>query len=234
MKVIPLHPWDVSPAKAIRIQNRLRDRVSHENAPGLDAVRTVAGVDVSVRNDTCRAAVVVLSYPDLAPVDRSVARRPVPFPYVPGLLSFREGPAVLEAFADLETVPDLVIYDGQGIAHPRRFGLASHMGVILDLPSIGCAKSRLRGQHEDPASAAGNTADLLDHGELVGRVVRTRTNVRPVFVSVGHRVDLDTAVWWVLACCQGYRLPETTRWAHRVAGEWAKTLDASAGQQALL
>lgn len=219
------HPWDVSPEEAVRIQKRLRDRVSHENAFEWDEVRTVAGVDVSVRDEQCRAAVVVLRYPDLKPVDRSVVRLPVTFPYIPGLLSFREGPAVLAAWTALETTPDLIVFDGQGIAHPRRFGIASHMGVILDVPSIGCAKSRLCGQHEDPAPEAGSTADLIHRGDLVGRVVRTRTHVRPVFVSVGHRVDLDTAVRWVLACCRGYRLPETTRWAHRLAGEWEKARD---------
>ncbi|MBU0494009.1 MAG: deoxyribonuclease V [Chloroflexi bacterium] len=218
------HPWDVTPAEAVRIQERLRDQVRPENAPGLDeaGVRHVAGVDLSVRQDQCRAAVVVLSYPALAPVDRSVTQRgrPVTFPYVPGLLSFREGPAVLDAWAGLHTVPDLIIWDGQGVAHPRRLGIAAHLGVILGIPSIGCAKSRLCGQHPELDSAAGSTAPLWDQGELVGQVVRTRTGVRPVFVSVGHLIDLDTAVRWVLACCRGYRLPETTRWAHRVAGEW--------------
>jgi len=228
-----LHPWNVSPTEAIRIQEQLRDRVSRQNAPGLDAVRTVAGVDVSVRGDQCRAAVVVLSYPALTPVDRSIVRRPVPFPYVPGLLAFREGPAVLDAFAALGTAPDLVIFDGQGIAHPRRLGIASHMGVLLDVPSIGCAKSRLIGQHEEPAHEAGSTAPLWDDGALVGQVVRTRDGVSPVYVSVGHLVDLDTAVRWVLACCRGYRLPETTRWAHQVAGEWERAQEAGAQQLAL-
>jgi deoxyribonuclease V len=235
MNITPLHPWDVSPDEAIRIQNRLRGLVSVENVPGLDAVRTVAGVDVSVQGEACRAAVVVLSYPDLTPVGSSVAQggRPVTFPYVPGLLGFREGPAVLDAFAALETAPDLLIFDGQGLAHPRRFGIASHMGVILDVPSIGCAKSRLCGQYEEPATAAGSATDLVDRGEVIGRAVRTRDGTSPVFVSVGHRVDLDTAVRWVLACCRGYRLPETTRWAHRVAGEWEQAQEAGTQQLAL-
>ena len=233
MKIVSLHPWDVSPDEAIRIQNRLRGLVSVENAPGRDAVRTVAGVDVSIHDDQCRAAVVMLSYPDLAVIGSSVVRRPVTFPYIPGLLSFREGPAVLDACAALETTPDLLIFDGQGLAHPRRFGIASHLGVILDRPSIGCAKSLLCGQYEEPAPAAGSTTDLVDHGEVIGRTVRTRDGVAPVFVSVGHRVDLDTAVRWVLACCRGYRLPETTRWAHRVAGEWEQAQEASVQQLTL-
>ncbi len=217
----------------MRIQDRLRGQVSCQNAPSLDDVHTVAGVDVSFYNDQCRAAVVVLRYPELAPVDRSVVRRPVTFPYIPGLLAFREGPAVLDAFAALEVPPDLIIFDGQGLAHPRRMGIASHMGVILDVPSIGCAKSRLCGRHEEPGPAAGCTAPLWDNGDLVGQVVRTRDGVAPVYVSVGHRVDLDTAVRWVLACCRGYRLPETTRWAHRVAGEWEETQAAGVRQLSL-
>jgi deoxyribonuclease V len=235
MHITPRHPWDVSPDEAVRIQHRLRGLVSVENAPGLEAVRTVAGVDVSIHDDQCRAAVVVLSYPDLAVLGSSVAQggRPITFPYIPGLLSFREGPAVLDACAALETAPDLLIFDGQGLAHPRRCGIASHMGVILDVPSIGCAKSRLCGQYDEPATAAGSTADLVDRGEVIGRAVRTRDGVSPVFVSVGHRVDLDTAVRWVLACCRGYRLPETTRWAHRVAGEWEQAQEAGVQQLTL-
>ncbi len=221
MHINPLHSWAVSPDEAIRIQNRLRKLVRPENDPTLDRVSTVAGVDVSFHQDQCQAAVVVLSYPHLEPVDRCVVCRPVTFPYIPGLLAFREGPAVLDAFAALKIPPDLIIFDGQGLAHPRRLGIASHIGVLLDRPSIGCAKSRLCGQHQEPGPAAGSTAPLWDNGELIGRVVRTRDGTAPVYVSVGHRVDLDTAVQWVLACCRGHRLPETTRWAHRVAGEWA-------------
>jgi len=221
MHINHLHSWAVSPDEAIRIQNRLRKLVRLENDPTLDRVSTVAGVDVSFHQDQCQAAIVVLSYPHLEPVDRCVVRRPVTFPYVPGLLAFREGPAVLDAFAALKIPPDLIIFDGQGLAHPRRLGIASHIGVLLDRPSIGCAKSRLCGQHQEPGPAAGSTAPLWDNGELIGRVVRTREGTAPVYVSVGHRVDLDTAVQWVLACCRGHRLPETTRWAHRVAGEWA-------------
>jgi len=221
MHINHLHSWAVSPDEAIRIQNRLRKLVRLENDPTLDRVSTVAGVDVSFHQDQCQAAIVVLSYPHLEPVDRCVVCRPVTFPYVPGLLAFREGPAVLDAFATLKIPPDLIIFDGQGLAHPRRLGIASHIGVLLDRPSIGCAKSRLCGQHQEPGPAAGSTAPLWDNGELIGRVVRTREGTAPVYVSVGHRVDLDTAVQWVLACCRGHRLPETTRWAHRVAGEWA-------------
>jgi deoxyribonuclease V len=142
----------------------------------------------------------------------------VTFPYVPGLLSFREGPAVLDALDKLKSPPDLLIFDGHGLAHPRRFGLACHLGLLVDIPAIGCAKSRLCGQYEEPGPHRGDTMPLIDKGEVVGAAVRTRAGVKPVFVSIGHRVDLPTSIHYVLACCRGYRLPETTRWAHRLAG----------------
>ncbi|MCL7454196.1 MAG: endonuclease V, partial [Anaerolineae bacterium] len=145
-------------------------------------------------------------------------KAPVTFPYVPGLLTFREGPSVVKALEELDTWPDLLIFDGHGLAHPRRIGLASHMGVILDRPSIGCAKSRLVGEHGEPDDDAGNWTPLRDGQEVIGAVVRTRAKVKPVFVSIGHRIDLNTAVDFVLRCTRGYRLPETTRYAHRLAG----------------
>jgi deoxyribonuclease V len=178
----------------------------------------VAGVDVSVKGKTGRAAVVLLSFPALDPVEAVTAERPISFPYIPGLLAFREGPAVLAAFEKLEGKPDLLIFDAHGLAHPRRMGLATHLGVLVDLPSVGCAKSRLCGEHEEPPPERGGWVPLLDEGETIGAVLRTRDNVRPVYVSVGHRIDLEGAVEIVLCCGAGYRLPETTRWAHRVAG----------------
>ncbi len=178
----------------------------------------VGGVDVGVRGNTARAAVVILSYPDLSLVDYATAEQAVDFPYVPGLLSFREGPVILAALAKLDRLPDLLIFDGHGIAHPRRLGIASHIGVLVDMPAIGCAKSILCGQHADLPPGRGSTAPLLDRGETIGAAVRTRTGVRPVYVSIGHRIDLPTSVTFVLNACKGYRLPETTRWAHRIAG----------------
>ena len=166
-----------------------------------------------MKKDTAIASVVVLSFPQLQVVDRVVTASPVRFPYIPGLLSFRETPPLLTAFDQLQTVPDLVIVDGQGIAHPRRFGLASHLGLILDKPTIGCAKSRLWGRYKEPDSEQGAYTYLTDKGEVIGAAVRTRTNVRVVYVSIGHRISLDSARMWTLACCQGYRLPETTRYA---------------------
>ena len=211
------HRWDVSTAEARRIQLTLRDRVSFENSLG--EVRTVAGVDVGMRGDVARAAVVVLAYPAMEPVEQSLTEMTAAMPYVPGLLSFREAPAILAACEKLDVEPDLFVFDGQGVAHPRRFGIASHVGVILDKPSIGCAKSRLCGTHQEPAPEAGSYTHLYHEGEIIGAVLRTRDKVSPVFVSVGHRLDLETAIAWVMACCKGYRLPETTRHAHRAASE---------------
>ncbi len=229
MKVTSLHPWDVSPAEAMQIQERLRSRVSTTNA--LTTVRTVAGVDIGIQGDVARAAVVVLRYPDLTLLEKSLAELPVPFPYIPGLLAFREAPAILAACARLQSEPDLFIFDGQGLAHPRRMGIASHVGVILDRPSIGCAKSRLTGTHATPPPPAGTWVPLYDGGEVIGAVVRSRANVSPLYVSIGHKVDLETAVQYVLSCCRGYRLPETTRQAHlaagRAAGEEAEEVQGS-------
>jgi deoxyribonuclease V len=198
------------------LQDQLAWQVVRETQLGL--VATVAGIDASFGGGLARAAVAVLSYPGLQVIESAVAARPVTFPYVPGLLSFREGPAVLDALDKLKSPPDLLIFDGHGLAHPRRFGLACHLGLLVDIPAIGCAKSRLCGQYEEPGPHRGDTMPLIDKGEVVGAAVRTRAGVKPVFVSIGHRVDLPTSIHYVLACCRGYRLPETTRWAHRLAG----------------
>jgi deoxyribonuclease V len=215
MNCVAPHPWHVSTAEAREIQLSLRGKMSLE--PCRADVQTVAGVDVGMRGGMARAAVVVLSYPDLDPLDQSVAEARPEMPYVPGLLSFREAPAILAACQGLEIEPDLFVFDGQGFAHPRRFGIACHIGVILDKPSIGCAKSRLCGTHQEPGPEAGSYVHLYDGEEVIGAVLRTRNNVSPVYVSVGHRMDLETAINLVMGCCQGYRLPETTRYAHRAA-----------------
>ncbi len=210
------HPWTLEPSDAMAFQKKLAGQVIREAT--VDEVHTVAGVDASYRENTARAAVVTLSFPDLEIVEYAVATRPIDYPYVPGLLSFREAPAVLDALEKLTFAPDLLIFDGHGIAHPRRIGIASHIGLVVDLPSIGCAKRRLRGQYEEPGHERGSFTYLTHKGETVGAVVRTRTDVKPVFVSIGHRVDLPTAIHYVLACGGGYKLPETTRWAHKIAG----------------
>jgi deoxyribonuclease V len=199
------------------LQSELCERVVRVDR--LSEVCHVAGVDVGFEDDewTARAAVAVLSFPALELEAYAIARRPVRFPYVPGLLSFREAAVVLKAFERLRSAPDLILYDGQGVAHPRRFGIASHVGLLLDIPVIGVAKSRLIGEHAKLPAAKGRWVPLMDADEIIGAVVRTRSGVKPVYVSTGHRVSLESAVRYVLACCTRYRLPETTRWAHRLA-----------------
>jgi len=212
-----LHRWDLTPKQAMALQARLRDRV--DRADRIGVVRRVAGVDVGFEREgaVTRAAVAVLAFPELALVEHAVVRRPTRFPYVPGLLSFREAPAVLAAFARVRAAPDLIFYDGHGVAHPRRFGIASHLGVLLDTPTIGVAKTRLVGAHGALRAQRGAWVPLVDDGETIGAVLRTRAGVKPVYVSTGHRVGLESAVRWVIACAPKYRLPETTRWAHRLA-----------------
>ncbi|HMA35214.1 MAG TPA: deoxyribonuclease V [Chloroflexia bacterium] len=211
-----MHRWDVSPAEAIAIQEQLRPLVRQTTTFALEDIRTVAGVDVSYR-DVARAAVVVLARPGLERIDQSIALRPSTFPYVPGLFSFREAPAVLDALARLQRPPDLLICDGHGYAHPRRFGLACHLGVYLDRPCIGCAKSRLVGTHAAPGPNPGDWTPLVDDGETIGAVLRTKRETKPLYVSVGHRIDLAMAVAVVLDCLRGYRLPEPTRLADILA-----------------
>ena len=212
------HPWDVSPDEATALQTRLAPEV--EAAPLPDDVETVAGVDVSIRDDTAQAAVAVLRLPDLEVVDRAVHRCDVPFPYVPGLLSFRETPAVLPALERLSTTPDVLMTDSHGRAHPRRFGFACHLGVLLDRPTLGVAKSILVGTPEgELPPEKGEHVPLIDDGETVGRVLRTRTEVNPVYVSVGHRLTLDDAVALTLDCSPRYKIPEPTRQAHRLSRE---------------
>ncbi len=226
------HPWDVSHERALAIQEQLARHLNPEGK--LDEVHSVAGVDVSFpralrRGDQpwARAAVVVLTYPRLKPIEQVVAERPVDWPYIPGLLTFREGPVILDALAKLETEPDVLMFDGQGLAHPRRLGLATHLGILLDRPSIGCAKSRLCGQHQEPGPNKGAWTPLIDAGERIGAVVRSREDVRPIFVSIGQHVDLETAVDFSLSCCTRYRLPEPTRLADHAAGGKQLSLNAS-------
>ncbi|HXZ91923.1 MAG TPA: deoxyribonuclease V [Burkholderiales bacterium] len=211
------HCWDLTPKEAVALQRELSTRV--ERADRIGRVRRVCGIDVGFEEDgrITRAAVALLAFPSLEPLEDAVARRPTSFPYVPGLLSFREIPAVLEALALLKARPELLLCDGQGIAHPRRCGLASHTGLATGLPSIGVAKTRLVGEHRQPGLRRGAWAPLVDQGETIGAVLRTRTGVKPLYVSIGHRVSLPTAIEYVLACCTRYRLPETTRRAHHLA-----------------
>ncbi len=220
MHVTAPHEWNVSTEEAQEIQYKLRKKLITETT--FTEVHTVAGVDVGFPRagggEIARAAIVVLDFPTLQPVDYNVAEMPVEMPYIPGYLSFREGPAVLAALEKLSTTPDLFIFDGQGIAHPRGLGIAAHLGIIMDMPAIGCAKSRLYGTHEMPAAEKGSIAPLYANGAIIGNILRTRTDVKPVYVSIGHRIDLKTATDYVLRCCIKYKLPETTRYADKVAG----------------
>jgi deoxyribonuclease V len=214
---VKLHNWDLTPEEAARVQIDLRQRLilAWDDRP----VATIGGVDVSIKPETARAAIVVISYPELKPVEAAIADAPLIFPYIPGLLSFREGPAVLLAWSKLQNKPDLLMFDGQGIAHPRGIGIASQMGLWLERPSIGVAKSRLYGRHAEVGPQRGAQADLLDKsGTIIGTVLRTREKTNPLYISPGHLIDVKHATQFVLDCCIGYRLPEPTRWAHKVAG----------------
>ncbi len=217
MKLHHTHPWDLSPKEAITLQRQLQEHVLVADRFG--AVRRIAGVDVGFEegNTITRAAVAVLDFPSLTLLEYAVAREQTRFPYVPGLLSFREVPAVLAAMEKLSALPDMLLCDGQGIAHPRRLGIASHLGVLLDLPTIGVAKSRLVGSHAEVGEEKGDWRPLEDKGEVIGCVLRSRSRVKPLYISPGHRVGLDSARRWVMNCLTRYRLPETTRWAHRLA-----------------
>lgn len=212
-----LHPWDLSPDEAAQIQKELRARLvltwdeRH--------VATIGGVDISITAESARAAIVVIRFPDLKPLEAVTADAPLVFPYIPGLLAFREGPAVLAAWEKLHSKADLLMFDGQGIAHPRGIGIASQMGLWLERPTIGVAKSRLYGRHEEVGPKRGDHADLRDQNRnVIGTVLRLREKTNPLYVSPGHLIDVKHATEFVLACSAGYRLPEPTRWAHKVAG----------------
>ena len=230
MKIPRTHRWDVAPKRAMQIQRDLASRVIERDR--LREVRRVAGVDVGFEgegNRIARAAVVVLDFVTLEPIDYAIARLPVTFPYIPGLLSFREVPVVLRALRALKTEPDVILVDGHGRAHPRRMGIASHLGVLLDSPTIGCAKSILCGKADEPENQVGAWSPLRDGAELIGAAVRTRAGTKPIYVSIGHRVGLERAIDLVLQCCRRYRLPETTRYAHRVAG--GESIDLKSAQK---
>jgi deoxyribonuclease V len=212
-----IHRWNIGIAEARALQQRLSRQVVAQGE--VAAPRLIAGVDVAAggRGRPAKAAVVVLDYPGLQPVEVVVEPGELELPYIPGLLSFRECPLLLQAFARLSCTPDMIMVDGQGMAHPRRMGLACHLGLFLEVPTIGCAKSRLCGQHQTPDEEAGSYTELYDDEEVIGAVVRTRTGVKPVYVSSGHRISLPNAIHWVLQCGKGYHLPEPTRLAHLAA-----------------
>jgi len=218
MKISQRHAWELTLDEAIAIQEQLQVEVITEDK-FQEPVQYVAGVDMGFEADgtISRAAVAVLSFPDLLLVETSLAYRPTTFPYIPGFLSFREIPAVLDALEKITTIPDIILCDGQGIAHPRRFGIACHLGVLVDIPTIGVAKSLLIGKHEILPETKGSWQPLIHKGEIIGAVLRSRTGVKPLYISSGHRVSLPTAIDYVLRCTPKYRLPETTRIADKLA-----------------
>lgn len=223
-----LHAWNLPPNEAKKVQTDLWDQLvlTWDDR----SITTIAGVDMSLKDEKALAAIAVFTYPDLKPLEAVTADMPLVFPYIPGLLAFREGPAVLAAWEKLHTKPDLLMFDGQGIAHPRGVGIASQMGLWLERPTIGVAKSRLFGKYEAPGLKRGDQADLRHphHPEqVIGVVLRTRDKGNPLYISPGHLIDLPQSVTFVLACNIGYRLPETTRWAHKVAAGEVFSLDTS-------
>lgn len=220
MHITHRHDWNVTAAEAIALQKQMAVEVVYDRPIDSSAVKLVAGVDVSVKNEVSRAAVVVLTFPSLLVVESATAQRPTPFPYIPGLLSFREGPVLEEAFEKLQNEPDVLIFDGMGRAHPRRIGIASHMGLWLQKPTIGCGKTLFVGQYVEPPQTRGAFVDLVDRGEVIGAILRTREKTKPVFISVGHLADLPTSVELVMRCTGKYRLPEPIRAAHNTAGQF--------------
>jgi deoxyribonuclease V len=225
MRIHRRHAWDVTPKEAIALQQQLRSEVIADRPIDLAAVRLVAGVDVSVKNDVSQAAIVVATFPGFRPVAIVRAMRPTPFPYVPGLLSFREGPVLEEAFEKLKVEPDVFLFDGQGLAHPRRFGIASHMGLWLGRPTVGCGKTRLCGRHGPVPPERGAWAPLVDEGDVIGAALRTRAGTNPMFISPGHLADTASAVELVLRCAPKFRIPEPIRLAHNAAGAFEASQD---------
>lgn len=217
MKIEQRHEWALTAESAIVIQQELCQEVITEDQFG--TVQYVAGIDVGFESEgtITRAAVAVLTYPELKFCDHAIARRPTTFPYIPGFLSFREVPAVLDALEQVKTTPDLLLCDGQGLAHPRRFGIACHLGILTNLPAIGVAKSRLVGRHEEVPDQRGAWVPLMHKGDRIGAVLRTRPGTNPLYISSGHRISLETAIAYVMGCTTKYRLPETTRHAHKLA-----------------
>ncbi|PIQ96719.1 MAG: deoxyribonuclease V [Nitrospinae bacterium CG11_big_fil_rev_8_21_14_0_20_56_8] len=220
MKIYPLHPWDVSTEEAVRIQQSLACRIRLRGGSALPALVAGADLGFSHTSQTIYAGVVLLKFPSLELVAKFTLQGRVTFPYVPGLLSFREAPLLLELFKKVRPTPGLLMFDGQGLAHPRRFGLACHLGLLLDLPAIGCAKSRLVGRYEEPGNQKGDCSPLVDEtGKRLGTVIRTREKCKPLFVSPGHRISHDNAVRRTLECTTRYRIPEPTRLAHNLVTE---------------
>jgi deoxyribonuclease V len=222
-----MHPWDVSVRQAIDIQKNLSSRVRCKGSP--TGIKTIAGVDIAIRRNTDKAycGIIIFEYPSLKLLSETYSSDTLKFPYVPGLLSFREGPLFLKTWELVGSKPDLIVFDGQGIAHPRRLGIASHMGLLLDIPAIGCAKSRLFGSYTNPGPSRGSMSYLYDDNNCkIGVVIRTRDNVSPVFVSPGHNIGIDESAEIIMACAVKYRIPVPTRTAHVKVGEYKNSFSA--------
>ena len=214
MKFDCLHDWDLRPKAAIALQKQLADRLISDVPIALNQINKVAGVDVSVRRGRACACIVVMTFPELDIIESVAAVSETAYPYIPGLLAFREGPALVNAFRKLESEPDVFVFDGMGQLHPRRMGIAAHLGLWLGRPTVGCGKRHLIGEYQLPGPQKGSVCDVRVNGEIRGAILRTRTNVKPVYVSVGHLADLETAVQLILACAPKYRLPRPIRQAH--------------------
>jgi len=221
MKIKHLHDWKVTYDRAREIQNKLRPKLILHDKDLPDRIKTIAGADISYsRNSNIFfAVVVILDFPNMEIIEQASFNEAVDFPYIPGLLTFREGPILLEAFRKINLPPDIIIFDGHGISHPRGIGLASHMGLFLNIPSIGCAKTRLVGSYDEVGNEPGDFSPLVYNGETRGAVLRTKKNVKPVFISQGYKIGLDRATDITLSSCRGYRLPEPTRKAHLAVNE---------------
>lgn len=213
-----MHSWSLTPTEAIALQRDLASQLNHSHPLDLSQVNIVAGVDVSVKDNISTAAVVALTFPTLHVLEIATAQIPTPFPYVPGLLSFREGEAILAAHAKLTQRPDAYLFDGMGRIHPRRIGVASHLGLWLNKPTVGVGKTHFLGEYDAPEDTSGAWSPLTDKGEMLGAVLRTRSRVKPVYISSGHLIDLESALKLVMACVTRYRLPEPIRAAHNAAG----------------
>ncbi len=223
MKAVLTHRWNLSFEEARQLQNQLVEQLCFREL-SLSSIRWIAGADVAFAKNEAFASVLLFSFPELVCVEKHYARCSISFPYVPGFLSFREGEVLLQALDHLVQEPDVILFDGQGIAHPRKFGMAAHLGLLLDKPSLGCAKSRLVGSYKEPDLEKGSLSPLIFRGEAIGAVVRTRTNVKPIFVSPGHLMSIDSAVQIALACAIKYRLPEPTRLADKGVGEYKQKI----------
>ena len=221
----------MSSGDAVQIQKKIAQMIVRSDGPV--SPRYIAGVDLSVNRakGTAIAAVVVLDYPGLNIVEIEKARGNLDLPYIPGLLSFREAPLILEACHKISAIPDLIIVDGQGIAHPRRIGLASHLGLFLNVPTVGCAKSLLCGKYENPSEKQGDYTEIVDRNETIGIALRTRAGAKPIYISVGHLISIESAMYWILKCCTGYRLPQPTRLAHQAAGGTLQTDETMMGKK---